>query len=73
MGLALLIVVLKGMRLRAGPGLAARANEAARLGIRVVALGFVMGVVTVIPREFLFGRGGRSARSVCRWWRAWCS
>jgi cytochrome d ubiquinol oxidase subunit I len=55
MGLALLIVVLKGVGLRAGPELAARANEAARFWVRVFALGFVMGVVTGIPLEFQFG------------------
>lgn len=55
MGLALLIVVLKGMGLRGTDDVPARANAAARFWVRVFALTFVMGVVTGIPLEFQFG------------------
>ena len=51
MGLALLIVVLKGMGLRGTDG----ANDAARFWIRIFGVTFVMGVVTGIPMEFQFG------------------
>lgn len=52
MGLALLIVVLKGVGLRTGN---AAWNDAARFWIRVFGLSFAMGVVTGIPMEFQFG------------------
>ena len=52
MGLALLIVVLKGMGLRTGR---AEWNDAARFWIRIFGLSFAMGVVTGIPMEFQFG------------------
>jgi cytochrome d ubiquinol oxidase subunit I len=52
MGLALLIVALKGMALRTG---AAAWDDAARFWIRVFGLSFAMGVVTGIPMEFQFG------------------
>lgn len=52
MGLALLIVVLKGVGLRTGnPAW----NDTARFWIRVFGLSFAMGVVTGIPMEFQFG------------------
>jgi cytochrome d ubiquinol oxidase subunit I len=51
-GLALLIVVMKGLGLRAG---AERWNDAARFWIRIFGLNFAMGVVTGIPMEFQFG------------------
>jgi cytochrome d ubiquinol oxidase subunit I len=52
MGLALLIVVLKGIGLGTGrPGW----NDAARFWIRIFGLSFAMGVVTGIPMEFQFG------------------
>jgi cytochrome d ubiquinol oxidase subunit I len=52
MGLALLIVVMKGLGLRAG---GARWNDAARFWIRIFGLNFAVGVVTGIPMEFQFG------------------
>jgi cytochrome d ubiquinol oxidase subunit I len=52
MGLALLIVVMKALGLRAG---GARWNDAARFWIRIFGLNFAMGVVTGIPMEFQFG------------------
>lgn len=52
MGLALLIVVLKGLGL--GTGRAAF-DDAARFWIRIFGLAFAMGVVTGIPMEFQFG------------------
>lgn len=52
MGLALLIVVLKGVGLRTGN---AAWNDTARFWIRVFGLSFAMGVVTGIPMEFQFG------------------
>ncbi len=52
MGLALLIVVLKGIGLRTGE---AAWNDTARFWIRVFGLTFAMGVVTGIPMEFQFG------------------
>lgn len=52
MGLALLLVVLKGIALRRGD---ARFHAAARFWSRLFALNFVMGVVTGIPMEFQFG------------------
>jgi cytochrome d ubiquinol oxidase subunit I len=52
MGLALLIVVMKGLGLRAG---GAVWNDAARFWIRVFGLAFRDGVVTGIPMEFQFG------------------
>jgi len=53
MGLALLIVVLKGMGLRGDE----RAEEGARFFTRLFVLFFAMGVVTGIPMEFQFGTG----------------
>ena len=52
MGLALLIVVLKGLGLRTGRP---EWNDAARFWIRIFGLSFAMGVVTGIPMEFQFG------------------
>ncbi|HVE39607.1 MAG TPA: cytochrome ubiquinol oxidase subunit I [Planctomycetota bacterium] len=52
MGLALLIVILKGMALRTGN---ARYDESARFWVRLFAINFAMGVVTGIPMEFQFG------------------
>jgi cytochrome bd ubiquinol oxidase subunit I len=52
MGLALLIVVMKTLGLRAG---GERWNESARFWIRIFGINFAMGVVTGIPMEFQFG------------------
>jgi cytochrome d ubiquinol oxidase subunit I len=52
MGLALLIVILKGLALRSGN---ARYDECARFWSRIFAINFAMGVVTGIPMEFQFG------------------
>ena len=52
MGLALLIVVLKGIGLRTGRR---EWHDAARFWIRIFGLSFAMGVVTGIPMEFQFG------------------
>jgi cytochrome d ubiquinol oxidase subunit I len=52
MGLALLIVVMKALGLRAK---GARWNDAARFWIRIFGLNFAMGVVTGVPMEFQFG------------------
>ncbi|MBP9144855.1 MAG: cytochrome ubiquinol oxidase subunit I [Thermoanaerobaculia bacterium] len=52
MGLALLIVVLKGIGLRTGRP---EWNDAARFWIRIFGLSFAMGVVTGVPMEFQFG------------------
>ncbi len=52
MGLALLIVVMKGLALR--PGGAGWASVA-RFWVRVFGLNFAVGVVTGIPMEFQFG------------------
>src|SRR3954454_15593649 len=52
MGLALLIVVLKGVALRTG---SERWHEAARVWIPIFGLTFTVGVVTGIPMEFQFG------------------
>ncbi len=52
MGLALLIVALKGIGLRTGRP---EWNDAARFWIRIFGLSFAMGVVTGIPMEFQFG------------------
>ena len=52
MGLALLIVVMKTLGLRAGGD---RWNGGARLWIRIFGLNFAVGVVTGIPMEFQFG------------------
>ena len=49
MGLALLIVVMKTLGLRAGGD---RWNGGARLWIRIFGLNFAIGVVTGIPMEF---------------------
>ena len=51
MGLALLIVVLKGWGLRA----TTRWNDAARFWIRIFGINFAVGVVTGVPMEFQFG------------------
>ena len=52
MGLALLIVILKTVALRARDE---RYNQAARFWARIFGINFVMGVVTGIPMEFQFG------------------
>ncbi len=52
MGLALLIVIMKGIALRSGE---AAWNDAARFWIRIFGLSFAMGVVTGVPMEFQFG------------------
>ncbi|MCX6596436.1 MAG: cytochrome ubiquinol oxidase subunit I [Acidobacteria bacterium] len=52
MGLALLIVILKGLHLRTGDP---HYNESARFWARIFAINFAMGVVTGIPMEFQFG------------------
>ncbi len=52
MGLAVLIVVLKGVALRTG---SAAWHDAARFWIRIFGLSFAMGVVTGVPMEFQFG------------------
>ncbi len=52
MGLALLIVVMKGLALREG---GERWNDAARFWIRIFGINFAIGVVTGIPMEFQFG------------------
>jgi cytochrome d ubiquinol oxidase subunit I len=52
MGLALLIVVMKGLALKTGR---AAWNDAARFWIRIFGINFAMGVVTGIPMEFQFG------------------
>jgi len=52
MGLALLLVLMKGMALRTGE---AHWNDLARFWTRVFAINFTVGVVTGIPMEFQFG------------------
>ncbi len=52
MGLALLILIMKTLSLRAGGG---AWNEAARFWIRIFGINFAVGVVTGIPMEFQFG------------------
>src|SRR5882757_7263732 len=52
MGLTLLIVVLKTIALRTGND---HYNQAARFWTKILAVNFVMGVVTGIPMEFQFG------------------
>lgn len=52
MGLALLIVVMKGVALRTGQAVWA---DTARFWVRVFGLTFAMGVVTGLPMEFQFG------------------
>ena len=52
MGLALLIVVMKALGLRAG---GEALNDAARFWIRIFGINFALGVVTGIPMEFQFG------------------
>ena len=52
MGLALLIVVLKGVALRTGNE---RYDQASRFWAKLFAVNFVLGVVTGIPMEFQFG------------------
>jgi cytochrome bd ubiquinol oxidase subunit I len=51
-GLALLIVVLKGLGLRTGN---LRWDDAARFWIRIFGINFAVGVVTGLPMEFQFG------------------
>ena len=56
MGLALLVVVLKAVALRAHDPVRRDAwNDAARFWIRIFGLSFAFGVVTGIPMEFQFG------------------
>ena len=52
MGLALLIVVMKGIGLRTGNS---AWHDAARFWIRIFGLSFAMGIVTGVPMEFQFG------------------
>ena len=52
MGLALLIVVLKGLALRTGD---TGWDDAARFWIRIFGINFAVGVVTGVPMEFQFG------------------
>ncbi len=52
MGLALLMVVMKGIALRTGSD---RWNQAARFWAKIFAINFLLGVVTGIPMEFQFG------------------
>ena len=52
MGLALLLVALKSVALKTG---SQRYNEASRFWAKVLALNFLIGVVTGIPMEFQFG------------------
>src|ERR1700684_2101016 len=52
MGLALLIVVIKTVALRAGDE---QWERAARFWGRIFGINFIMGVVTGIPMEFEFG------------------
>jgi cytochrome d ubiquinol oxidase subunit I len=52
MGLALLIVIMKALGLRAG---GERWNDAARFWIRIFGINFAVGVVTGLPMEFQFG------------------
>ncbi|MEP7028944.1 MAG: cytochrome ubiquinol oxidase subunit I [Candidatus Eisenbacteria bacterium] len=52
MGLALLIVILKGLGLRSGD---MRWDDAARFWIRIFGINFAVGVVTGVPMEFQFG------------------
>src|SRR5579859_5090636 len=52
MGLALLIVIMKGLALRGGD---APWDDLARFWTHLFALNFVVGVVTGIPMEFQFG------------------
>ena len=52
MGLALLIVVLKGIAFKTGDE---NYGQASRFWARLFAVNFVLGVVTGIPMEFQFG------------------
>jgi len=52
MGLALLIVVLKGLALKTKNEIY---NRSARFWVKIFAVSFAMGVVTGIPMEFQFG------------------
>lgn len=52
MGLALLIVILKGLAIRKKDE---KYNHAARFWAKIFAVNFAMGVVTGIPMEFQFG------------------
>ena len=56
MGLALLIVVLKTLALRAtDPAIAEKYDTSARFWAKLFAVNFLLGVVTGIPMEFQFG------------------
>src|SRR6202040_455456 len=55
MGLALLILILKTLALRAEGDTREHYAGAARFWIRIFAINFTMGVVTGIPMEFQFG------------------
>src|ERR1700686_4273032 len=55
MGLALLILILKTLALRASGDTREHYAGAARFWIRIFAINFLMGVVTGIPMEFQFG------------------
>jgi cytochrome d ubiquinol oxidase subunit I len=55
MGLALLIVVLKTLTLRANRQDCDKYDVAARFWAKIFAINFVLGVVTGIPMEFQFG------------------
>jgi cytochrome d ubiquinol oxidase subunit I len=56
MGLALLIVVLKTLALRAAdPRVSADYDDSSRFWAKIFAINFVLGVVTGIPMEFQFG------------------
>lgn len=56
MGLALLIVVLKTLALRAqDPEVSENYNVASRFWAKIFAINFLIGVVTGIPMEFQFG------------------
>ncbi|HEX7667841.1 MAG TPA: cytochrome ubiquinol oxidase subunit I, partial [Polyangiaceae bacterium] len=52
MGLALVIVILKGLALKKRE---AKYDDAARFWARVFGINFLVGVVTGIPMEFQFG------------------
>ena len=60
MGLALLIVVWKGLALRTGRSVY---DDTARFWIKIFGLNFALGVVTGIPMEFQFGTNWASFSS----------
>ena len=65
MGLALLIVLFKGLGLRAGNE---SCNDAARFWIRILGINFAVGVVTGMPLEFQFGTNwARFSASTWAW------